>query len=166
MRSQCTHGASRSRAAVRHSAACGRTRPTGVVLVIGMPRSCTVSARMVCENLSSMWPFRQRAHDARSVLFDAALEFGQNWRRDVSLLAAERLPELDQGARAAIVEDIENTRTSIEDWILIRWVAVGGSWSQADARAARAFIRGTYPWMDERNVAHAVSQGTYYAWHG
>lgn len=113
-----------------------------------------------------MWPFRQRSNDARNTLFDAALEFGKNWRRDVASLAEERLPDLDQEARAALVSEIEDTRTSIEDWIMRRWEERGGEWSKADAKAARAFIRATYPWMDQRNTAHAVSQGTYYAWHG
>jgi hypothetical protein len=28
-----------------------------------------------------MWSFRRRSKDARNLLFDAALEFGENWRR-------------------------------------------------------------------------------------
>ena len=113
-----------------------------------------------------MWPFRQRSQDPRNVLFDAALEFGKNWRRDIAALAAERLPEMNQVERAALAEEIEQTRTSIEEWILNRWDEAPGDWSKADAGAAGAFIRSTYPWMDERNVAHAIKQGTYYAWHG
>ncbi|GAA2027822.1 hypothetical protein GCM10009740_16870 [Terrabacter terrae] len=35
-----------------------------------------------------------------------------------------------------------------------------------DAAAAAAHIRATYPWMDGRNVTHAINQSTYYAWHG
>lgn len=113
-----------------------------------------------------MWPFRQRLIDPRNTLFDAALEFGKNWRRDVASLAEERLPDLDQEARAALVSEIENARTSIEDWVMRRWEERGGKWSKGDAKAARAFIRAAYPWMDQRNAAHAVSQGAYYAWHG
>lgn len=113
-----------------------------------------------------MWPFRQRSKDARNLLFDAALEFGQNWRREVTLLAADRLPELSQADRDLLAQQIEQARNSIEDWIQSRWDSVRGDWSKADARAARAFIRANYPWMDERNVAHAINQGTYYAWHG
>lgn len=113
-----------------------------------------------------MWPFRQRSNDARNTLFDAALEFGKNWRRDVASLATERLPALDQDEQAALVTEIEDARRTIEDGILRRWEERQGGWSKADAQAARGFIRAIYPWMDERNVAHAISQGTYYAWHG
>jgi hypothetical protein len=113
-----------------------------------------------------MWPLRWRSKDARNLLFDAALEFGENWRRRVASLAAERLPELGQADRDALAQEIEHARNSIEDWIQGRWDAVGGDWSKGDAAAARAFIRASYPWMDGRNVAHAISQGTYYAWHG
>lgn len=100
------------------------------------------------------------------MLFDAALEFGDSWRRDIATLAAERLPKMNQAERAALAMEIEQTRTSIEQWILIRWEEAPGDWSKADAGAAGAFIRSTYPWMKERNVAHAIKQGTYYAWHG
>lgn len=62
--------------------------------------------------------------------------------------------------------EIEEARSSIEDWILHRWEERQGDWSKADAQAARTFIRAAYPWMDERNVVHAISQGTHYAWHG
>ncbi len=113
-----------------------------------------------------MWPFRQRSKDARNVLFDAALEFGKNWRRDIATLAIERLPEIDSANQAALAAEVEDARNTIEDWILDRWNTLGGNWAKTDANAARAFIRSAYPWMDERNVSHAVSQGTYYAWHG
>lgn len=42
-----------------------------------------------------MWALGRRAKDARNALFVAALEFGENWRRDVAELAAERLPTPD-----------------------------------------------------------------------
>jgi hypothetical protein len=100
------------------------------------------------------------------VLFDAALEFGKNWRRDLASLAEERLPELEQAERKVLVQEIAEARRSIEDRILGRWEASAGNWSKLDAEAASDFVRATYPWMDERNTEHAVSQGTYYAWHG
>ena len=113
-----------------------------------------------------MWFLRRRAKDVRNVLFDAALEFGENWRRDVAVLAGERLPTLDQDERAGFAKEVEDARSSIEQWVLSRWEAVQGDWSRADAKACEAFIRAMYPWMDDRNVAHAISQSTYYAWHG
>lgn len=118
------------------------------------------------ENLFDMLPFGQRSNDARNTLFDAALGFGKNWRRDVVSLAEERLLDLNQEERTALVSEIEDARTSIEDWIMRRWEDRGGEWAKSDAEAARGFIRVNYLWMDDRNAAHAVSQGTYYAWHG
>lgn len=109
---------------------------------------------------------RKRSKDARNVLFDAALEFGDNWRRDVAELAAERLPGLDADVCRSLAKEIEMTRNSIEDWVLSRWDAAHGRWTRADAAAAEAHIRATYPWMDQRNVARAINQSTYYAWHG
>lgn len=54
-----------------------------------------------------MWPFRQRSKEARNVLFDAALEFGKNWRRDIAALAVERLPEMDSAGQATLAAEIE-----------------------------------------------------------
>jgi len=58
-----------------------------------------------------MWWSRNRSNDVWNVLFDAALDFGKNWRRDVSWVAAERLTELDdRGARRACTRDRGNPR--------------------------------------------------------
>lgn len=113
-----------------------------------------------------MWPFRQRRTDPRNVLFDAALEFGANWRRDVAMLAAERLPQVNDDDRATFAQEIEVARREIEEWILNRWLAVDGQWSRAHSDDARAFITETFPWIDDRNTKRAINQGTYYAWHG
>ena len=113
-----------------------------------------------------MWWPSNRSNDARNVLFDAALEFGKNWRRDVRSLAAERLPDLDEGEQATLSREVEATRAAVEQWVWDRWETVGGDWSSSDTEAARGFVRAAYPWMDKRNISHAVNQGTYYAWHG
>ena len=94
----------------------------------------------------------ERENDARNVLLDAALEFGKNWRRDVRVLAGERLPGLDEGVRSALAEEVVATRAAIERLILVRWDAAGGTWSGADSDAAQRFVRTAYPWMEERNI--------------
>ena len=113
-----------------------------------------------------MWWSRNSSNDARNVLFDAVLDFGKNWRRDVRSLAGERDPYLDDGERAALTREVEAARAAIEQWIWDRWETVGGDWSRPDTEAAREFVRAAYPWMNKRNISHAVNQGTYYAWHG
>lgn len=113
-----------------------------------------------------MWMFRRRRRDPRNILFDAALEFGKYWRYDLGLLANERLRDLSADECADLAGEIGAARTAIEEWISDRWESVSGEWSRDDSAAAESFIRDEYPWMDDRNVSHAVSQGTYYAWHG
>lgn len=105
-----------------------------------------------------MWAFGTRARDARNVLFDASLEFGRNWRLDV-----ERLPVLNPDERESLADEVRDTRNAIEQLVLERWDAVQGNWSREDTEAAEAAVRASYPWMDERNIKHAVSQSTYYA---
>lgn len=130
-----------------------------------LPAGRTTGAR---ESLAGMWPWflRRRSRDGANILFAAALEFGKTWRHDLNQLAAQRLPDLDPAERAALAEKVEQTRDGTEQWVAARWKQVHGRWSRADTEAARAFVRTAYPWMDERNVSHAVGQGTYYAWHG
>lgn len=113
-----------------------------------------------------MWSSRRRRTDARNVLLDAALEFGTSWRRDVATLASERLLDLDDNERTVLAQEVEDARTAIELWVMARWEAVGGHWTPSDSMAAKEHVRAAYPWMDERNVGHAVNQATYYAWHG
>lgn len=63
------------------------------------------------------------------MLFDAALEFGQNWRRDVHALADEPLSGLDGTEQLRPADEVEQTRNVIEEWILAQWDEVGGNWS-------------------------------------
>jgi hypothetical protein len=104
--------------------------------------------------------------DPRNVLFDAALEFGPNWRRDVRSLADERLGDLDEQIRSDLAAEIVATRSAIEGWILDRWNSLRTDWATADDQAGTDFITTSFPWLDEDNVGHALSQGIYYAWHG
>jgi hypothetical protein len=42
-----------------------------------------------------------------NVLYDASLEFGENWRRPVAGLAAERLPHLGPEDRAVLAGRVQ-----------------------------------------------------------
>lgn len=65
-----------------------------------------------------------------------------------------------------MASEIEETRSAIEDWVAQRWEQVEGDWTDADASEARNWITDRFPWMSDANVRHAISQATYYAWHG
>lgn len=78
-----------------------------------------------------MWWSRDRSKDARigNVLFDAALEFGKNWRWEVRSLAAERLPDRDEGERASLAWEVEATASLLSSGLGTggRPVAVNGA---------------------------------------
>ena len=102
----------------------------------------------------------------RNLLFEAALEFGPDWRRPVGELAAERLPHLESDEIRSLSEEISTARTAIESWIANRCLDVGLNWSPSDHEDAKRYISANYPWMTSPNVTRAVSQGMYYVWHG
>jgi hypothetical protein len=104
--------------------------------------------------------------DALNKLFDAALEFGVNWRAPVMELASERLPQHSPTERAELAATIEDCRNSIEDHVRDSYDRNGGEWGEDESRATATWIKHTYPWMTEENVRHAISQSVYYAWHG
>ena len=115
--------------------------------------------------LVGAWRARPRLPAGRALWRDANLQrnIGTPEPKVAILSAVETVSAKIQ---STLGREIEEVRSTIEQWILDRWEAAGGSWSKSDAQAARVFIQATYPWMGERNVAHTISQGTYYAWHG
>jgi hypothetical protein len=101
-----------------------------------------------------------------NVLYDASLEFGENWRRPISELAAERVPHLDPEDRASLVGLVETCRREVEAHIEEVYGVHGDSWPSDVEPAVRAWILQRFPWMSEANLSHAISQGVSYAWHG
>ena len=101
-----------------------------------------------------------------NVLYDAALEFGENFRRPIVELAAERLPQLSSDVRLDMADLLERARREIELHIEHEYAKYGDAWPDEAKVAVHDWITDYYPWMDERNVSHAISQGVYFAWHG
>lgn len=86
-------------------------------LIVGRVRVYSATDRTAWEP-EQVWFLWKRGRDSRNVLFDAALEFGENWRRDVAVLAAERLRGLEADVRESLAKEIEDARDSIEEWVL------------------------------------------------
>jgi hypothetical protein len=99
-----------------------------------------------------------------NILFDAALEFGEHWRRPLLEWARELLPELDASRQEGVSRYIEQVRDEIEDYVAARYNESAPE--QMAAEEIRVWIRGSFPWMTEDNVRRAHSQAMYYAWHG
>ncbi|MFC6006974.1 hypothetical protein [Angustibacter luteus] len=105
-------------------------------------------------------------HDADlNRLFEAALEFGSNWRRPVAELAAELFPSQPQDGRDALVAAVELARSTIEAHIEEVHIRLGGQWPSGEEQQAEAWIADRYPWMTKKSRRRARSQGQYYAWH-
>ncbi|CAB4704174.1 MAG: hypothetical protein F2667_05795 [Actinobacteria bacterium] len=109
---------------------------------------------------------RNPPRDSRNILFAASLEFGKNWMRPISDLAAERIGNEPSEVQETLSAEIESTRAGINEWIQQRWDSVNGKWRTPDTAAASSWVVASYPWMDKRNIKRAISQGCYYAHHG
>jgi hypothetical protein len=99
-----------------------------------------------------------------NILFDAALEFGQYWRRPVIEWVEELLPELDPARQKRVSGYIAQVRGAIEDYAADRYAEAAPE--QTSAQTIYAWIGQNYPWMDDDNLRRAYSQAMYYAWHG
>jgi hypothetical protein len=101
-----------------------------------------------------------------NVLYDAALEFGENFRRPVVELAAERLPHLPPEERERLAGAVTQCRADVEDHIVGMYATYGDSWPDHAKDEAHDWIAEHFPWMSEENISHGISQGVYFAWHG
>ena len=99
-----------------------------------------------------------------NILYEAALEFGINWRRPLKELASERLPNLQQSDREELCLSVGKAREAIEKYVENHYEYKKGL--TVPEEEAFLWIKQNYPWMSRRNIARGISQGLYYAWHG
>jgi hypothetical protein len=99
-----------------------------------------------------------------NILYDAALEFGSNWRRPLNELANERLPQNSHLDHEQLCVTVENARASIEKYIEEHFDYEKGL--TIPESNAILWIQQNFPWMNKKNISLAISQGMYYAWHG
>jgi len=104
--------------------------------------------------------------DDLNVLYDASLEFGENWRRPIAELAVQRLPHIGPDDRAVLVDAVERCRRDVESRVEEQYNRYGDSWPSDAEPEVRQWVTERYPWMSEQNLSHAIAQGVYYAWHG
>ena len=99
-----------------------------------------------------------------NILYDAALEFGANWRRPLVELANERLPNLNQSDCEELCFLVERAREGIEKYIENHYEFEKGL--TVPEEEVILWIKQNYPWLSDKNISHGMSQGLYYAWHG
>ena len=101
-----------------------------------------------------------------NVLYDAALEFGENFRRPVVELAAERLPHLEAEEQGELARLVTSCRAAVEEHIAEVYETYGDQWPDSAKLDAHDWIAESFPWMTDDNISHGISQGVYFAWHG
>jgi hypothetical protein len=97
-----------------------------------------------------------------NILYDAALEFGENFMRPVKELAQELLPELREPELTAICSYIEKVRDNVNELVYINYIKYEHHEISQDE--IKNIIRQRYLWMDENNISRGFAQGMYYAW--
>lgn len=104
--------------------------------------------------------------DELNLVYSASLEFGANWRKPIPDIVKELLPELVKSEQLKLSQYIEETRKTIENHIYDSYNREDDSKNDNLSSEATAWVKSNYPWMNDDNVGHAVSQGIYYAWRG
>ena len=107
-----------------------------------------------------------RNQDLFNQLYRLSLEFGSNWRRPVESIVQEIAPDLNETEQAEISDYIRETRGKIEHFFYERYVDTDDKKIAELQRQGARWVQREFPWMDEENRNHGISQAIYYAWHG
>jgi len=99
-------------------------------------------------------------------IYELSLEFGKNFRRPVLTIVQEVSPNLSLEEQKQISSYIEKTRSRIETYFYERYVSDQPDMISALQRLGEEWIEVEFPWMNPETILHAISQATYYAWHG
>lgn len=89
-----------------------------------------------------------------NLLYHAALEWGENWRRPVGELAVERLPQRSPEYCSAIALAVEQCRGEIESRIWDLYERLEGNWTRADYNEVETWIVEQFPWMTRKKAPH------------
>ena len=101
--------------------------------------------------------------DDLNLLFDAALEWGENLGRPLIEWTREYWPEWDGATQTTVAAYIDSVRSAIKSYI---WDAYKSTDGTVQKVQIMEWIVSQYPWMTTDNAAHAYSQGMFYAWYG
>ena len=97
--------------------------------------------------------------DVLNEVYRKALEWGENWRRPIQSIVEETIEETGEAEKQKIAEYIKTVRSDIEEYIYYRYQDFK---LEIDYKSLYAWIQNKYPWIDNDNLKHAVSQGIYY----
>lgn len=98
--------------------------------------------------------------DILNDVYRKALEWGKNWRRPIYNIVEDVANEINEAEKQELVDYIKAVRADIEDYIYFRYQEFE---LEIDYKGLYAWIQNKYPWIDNENLKHAVSQGIYYA---
>ena len=104
--------------------------------------------------------------DLLNQLYRLSLEFGSNWRRPVEEIVQEVSPERSEAEKAELSDYIRETRGRIEQYFSERYEDTSAGKITALQTQGAIWIHQEFPWMEEANINHGISQAIYYAWHG
>jgi hypothetical protein len=95
-------------------------------------------------------------------IYDQSLAFGKNYRRPIKDILNESFPELSETDKKELEEYITNVRASIEKWIFDQSENKNLLLQELLSFRAQLWIKKNYPWMNQDNISHAISQAIYF----
>jgi hypothetical protein len=102
--------------------------------------------------------------DLLNYALDLAQEWGKNWLRPIQPRLRKAYPQLPNTELDRLNDVVQRAMKSGHDLVYSMAEAAEESGATlVDADWRRAFSL-QYPWVDERNLRHLFSTGSYYAW--
>lgn len=105
--------------------------------------------------------------DDLNILYEASIEWGKHYDRDLEEWSKELFPKMSTEARAEIAAYIGTVKEEIYDYIWKNYTfdEVNTNGNQVQA-GVKEWIRSGYPWMNEENIANVTNKGMYWVWKG
>lgn len=96
--------------------------------------------------------------DILNAIYKKSLEWGENWRRPIDTIIKEVAGNISSEEQISISEYVDEVRSDIEDYIYHEYSTSDDTYGNM-----YEWIAKKYPWINEENIKHAISQGIYYA---
>lgn len=96
--------------------------------------------------------------DILNAIYKKSLEWGENWRRPIDAIIKEVAVNISSEEQISISEYVDEVRSDIEDYIYHEYSTSDDTYGNIYEWIVRK-----YPWINEENIKHAISQGIYYA---
>lgn len=97
-----------------------------------------------------------------NTVYGKSLEFGKNYRRPIIDIIHETCPDLSEPDQKELETYLTKVRADIERYFSEQSKKKHYLAHESLSFRGRLWIKKNYPWMNNENISHAISQGIYF----